>query len=131
MSTFILMLIAGVLVAVFSTHNTMGVSVNFLVGNFLDVPLYLVVIGALLLGAVFSWILSLGDFISSSLALSKKDRVINNADKIIRDLKQRVRELELENAKLQGQEKVIIRHDYPEKHSTFSTFVHNLRHRLS
>lgn len=100
MFALIILVIFGLGMAYFATQNTIPTIIN--IGNyrFANIPMYLVVIGSLLLGVFISWIVSIADGFSSSLAIHGKDVKIKDADKTIDELKEEKNELEIENARL-------------------------------
>lgn len=118
MSTLIVAVIAGLLFAFFATANTAGVTIN--IGNYLlnNVPLYLVALGSLLLGLLISWVISLVDSLSSGLSLRSKEQQIKQTEHRLEDLKSRVQELEIENARLKGEhhDQIVIDDREPVKH---------------
>jgi uncharacterized integral membrane protein len=102
MAGLIVIVVLGSLIAYFATQNTSDVSVVF-VGYLITIPLYVVVIGSLLVGFIISWVFSLVDSISSFLKIHGKETKIKKDQKEIEDLKKQIRELELENENLKGQ----------------------------
>lgn len=101
MAGLIIIVALGAIIAFFATQNTSPVSV-VLLGYLITVPLYVVVIGSLLLGFIVSWVFSLFDSISSFLKIRGKETKIKKDQKEIDGLKKRVSDLELENANLRG-----------------------------
>jgi|SRR5579859_1066951 len=100
MLILILFLIVGSILAYISKNNLELVSVH--IGSYVvsNVPLFYVIIGSLLIGLVFSYIIYIIHSISASLALRSKDHEIKkNKDEVL-ELTKRVHQLELENEKL-------------------------------
>ena len=102
MAGLIVIVALGSIIAYFATQNTSPVSVSF-VGYLITVPLYIIVVGSLLIGFLISWIFSLVDSLSSFLKIHGKESKIKQDQKEIADLKKQIRELELENENLKGQ----------------------------
>jgi uncharacterized integral membrane protein len=95
LSLFILVLF-GVGVAFFATQNSQVTSVVLGPYSLANIPLYMVVIGAILFGILVSWIVSLFGFISTSMTLRSKDGRIRSTES-------RIRQLENENAALRDE----------------------------
>ena len=110
LSLFILILF-GIGVAFFAGQNMQATSVVFGQYGLQNVPLYAVVLGAILFGIFVSWIISLVGFVSNSLTLRGKEGRIRDAETHVHKLEERVHKLELENERLRGEEHV-------EKHVT-------------
>lgn len=68
------------------------------------IPLYLVAITSMFLGLFLSLIISFFENLSSGLTIWGKEHQIKKADKQIKELANRVHQLELENTKLQTKE---------------------------
>lgn len=95
-------ILLGLLMAFFATQNTQAVSLSIANATFRGVPLYVIVLGSLLLGIFLSWLLSLVDAFSSTVTIWGKDRKLSKSNKAIDDLTKKVRELEIENSRLKG-----------------------------
>src|SRR5258708_4069408 len=100
MTSLILLIIFGLGMAFFATQNT-GL-VHIVLANYLisSVPMYVVVIVSLLLGIVISWFISIVDMMSSTVTIYGKDHEIKKSQETIVELKERIHDLELENAQL-------------------------------
>lgn len=105
MFALIVLVIFGIGVAFFATENTQVVSITLARYPFTGIPLYLIVLGSLLLGFVVSWLISLVDVISSALKIHGKDSAIKDGNKQIVELNKKLRELELENERLKAEAK--------------------------
>ncbi|GEM_PF-359122 len=103
MLALILTVIFGLGIAYFATQNTNGVTITLANIPLRGVPLYMIVVGSLLIGLFTSWIISLADGISSMLTIHGKDTAIKKAESAITDLKTELHMLELENARLKGE----------------------------
>lgn len=100
MLILLILIISGIGAALFATQNTQGVSITLAGYTFTDLPMYLIVLGTLLIGIVISWIISLAGSISSLLTIHGKESAIKETKKELTDLTKRIHELELENTKL-------------------------------
>ncbi len=99
--TLILLVLFGMLAAFFATQNTTHASINIASYTLKDVPMYLIVLGSLLVGLLLSSVISLINSISSSFTLHGKDVKIKEGKKTVIDLTKIIHQLELENTKLQ------------------------------
>lgn len=100
MLSLIVTILFGLGVAYFALQNSLNVAIHF--GNYTinAVPIYTVVILSILAGVLISGIISGLNSLSAFLALRGKDKVIKDHKRSITNLKQEVRQLEVENAKL-------------------------------
>lgn len=103
MFALIVLFIIGIGVAFFATQNTQTISINLANNLLTGIPLYLIVLGSLLLGFVVSWIISFVDVISQALKIHGKESTIKDANKQITELTKRVHQLELENERLKAE----------------------------
>jgi len=101
MLVLLVAVISGVAIAYFGMQNISPVTVRFNEFVWNDVPLYLVIVGSLLVGLFMAGILYFAKAVSSSLTLYTKDRAIKKTRHTVADLEQRVRELEAEKARLE------------------------------
>ncbi len=103
MFALIVLVVFGIGVAFFATQNTQTVSV--VVGNYswTGIPLYLIVLGSMLLGFVVNWIINIVNGISSAIKVHGKESTIKDANKQIAELTKRVHQLELENERLKAE----------------------------
>lgn len=65
-----------------------------------NVPLYLVILGSLLLGFLIAGVLSSITSMFSAFKIMGKDNTINSSQKEIESLKEKIHQLELEKAQL-------------------------------
>ncbi len=106
MASLIILIITGAGFAYFATQNTQRISINLLSYSFSNIPVYTVVLIALLLGIVICWIISFFGFVSTTLKILGKDTKIKQGSKEIETLKQKIHDLELENENLKGKASV-------------------------
>lgn len=100
MVTLILLVMFGIGAAYFATQNTAHASINLASYNLTNIPMYLIVLGSLLIGLLLSSIINIANSISSSFMLHGKDVKIKQTKKVVVDLTKYIHQLELENAKL-------------------------------
>jgi len=100
MLVLILFLVAGSLLVYISKFNSMPVTVNLKLYTFSNIPLFYVIIGSLLIGLVFSYLVYLVHSISVYLKLRGKNKEIKKEKDQVNELTKRVHQLELENEKL-------------------------------
>lgn len=131
MSSLVIIVLFGLGFALLATQNT-GVSAFNLLGYTWTLPMYMIVFGALLIGFFISWIVSSIDTLGAWSSLRGKDSKIREGEQTVTQLQSRVRELEIENAKLQGhdevsQKEVIVEKPVTEnrRHNFFDRFKRN------
>lgn len=100
MVNLIVIFLFGLMVAFFATQNTNGVSVVVANSVFSSVPLYVVVLVSILFGLLLGAIMNLADSISSFFVLRKKDSALHHTQASIKDLEDKIHDLELENTRL-------------------------------
>jgi uncharacterized integral membrane protein len=100
MLTILLALLLSIGFTLIAVQNTDLVRLQL--GGFIfeNTPLYLILLGSLAFGIFTAFLFSMVNALSSALALRRKDTRINQIKKHETDLAQKVRMLELENAKL-------------------------------
>ncbi len=103
METLILLVLFGIIAAVFATQNSTVVPITVLGYSIRQIPLYLVVFGSLLIGFLLSFVISIVNSIFTSFKLHGKDVKIKETKKTVVDLTKRNHELELEITKLKEQ----------------------------
>lgn len=105
MVLLIFAILFGVGFSYLAVQNTTWVGIHAGVYEW-SLPLYLLIAGAVLVGLVVAWLMSTVDGVSSYFVLSRKDHAIKQTNKAVVDLKTRVHDLEIENAKLRGEANV-------------------------
>lgn len=113
MATLIITILVGLIIAYFATQNTGGTSLHFLNYTLSDIPTYVVVIGALLIGLLLSWLVSLVNDIATGFTIRNKENKIKDYKKENAELTKRIHQLELENTRLKE------RHPEPIDEKTF------------
>lgn len=107
MSILIVAVLFGLIFSSFATQNTIGVNIQF--ANYLiTLPLYLIVLGSLLLGLLISWVINLIDNLSSAFTLQSKEHQIRSTQHEVEVLHDKIHQLEVENARLRGESDEII-----------------------
>jgi len=102
MASLILTIIFGLIIAYFATLNTSSVSLYLPNYTISSLPLYIVVVGAMLIGLLLAWIISIANNISTGFTIRGKENKIRDYKKEIADLTKRIHQLELENTKLEA-----------------------------
>lgn len=100
MEVIILGIVVGLGITYFATQNTNLVNLHFGSYAVSNIPLYQVVIGALLLGLLLAWVFSLVNSLSSKITLHGKENRIKEDEKTIAELTKEIHQLELENTRL-------------------------------
>lgn len=103
MFSLILLVLVGLGFGYFATQNTQQITLTLANAPVAGIPLYIVIGITLLIGFAICWIISLSDTFSSFLTIRGKNSKIKSSDKDITNLTKRVNQLEIENAKLQGE----------------------------
>lgn len=103
MFTFILYVVLAVIFGYFATQNTQPVSITLIGATVSQIPLYLILGVTLVVGLLFSWLISLIDVFTASMRIRGKEHTIKDAKASIQDLKKKIQDLEVENAKLAGE----------------------------
>ncbi len=100
MATLIVTVLFGLIIAFFATQNSGVISLNFLNYTIPGIPVYIVVAGALLVGLLFSWIISSIKDIATGFTIRGKENKIKDYRKENAELVKKIHQLELENARL-------------------------------
>ena len=103
----ILIVLFGILSAIFATQNSIHVPIILLGYSLREVPIYLVVSGSLLIGLLLSSFVSLINSISTTFKLRGKDSKTKESKKTVDGLVKKNRELELEVATLKERNKTV------------------------
>ena len=100
MLTLIITVSLGLGFALFATQNTGGVTLNF--GSYYidNIPIYLIVLGSLLIGVLASFFAYLGIHLSSKLTISEQKDELKKLKEEESEAVKRAHKLEVENAKL-------------------------------
>ena len=103
MVTLVILIVTGIAAAWFATQNTQVTTLTLAQYSFTDIPVYLVVLGAVLLGILVSFVIHFFNSLGSTLALHGKEGTLASARKEITDLSKEVHQLQIENARLKTQ----------------------------
>lgn len=103
MLLLIIVFLFGAVLAFFATQNTAGVAINYLGYIWSDIPLYMVVIGSILVGLLLAGVITLINSFTNTFTLMGKDQKIKETSKVASDLKKRIDELEIENTRLKAE----------------------------
>lgn len=127
MLSLLILIIFGLGTAYFATQNT-GL-VHLIFGNYLfsGIPLYVVIIGAMLVGIFISWIISIVNSFSSFMTIHGKDAAIQNERKTVKDLEKKNYELSLEIARLKGEKHIEEHHQVHESPVYHPSFMERIR----
>ncbi len=100
MLVLLVAVISGIAIAYFGMQNISPVTIRLNEYVWNDVPLYLVIVGSVLVGLFMAGILYFARSVSSTLTIYGKDRAMKKTKHRVADLEQRVHELETEKAQL-------------------------------
>lgn len=99
-ATLIVTILFGLIIASFAIQNTGNISLNFFTYTIPNVPTYLAIIGALLIGLLFAWLISMMKGIETGFMLRGKEGKIKASTRENEELTRKIHQLELENARL-------------------------------
>ena len=100
MLVLLVAVISGIAIAYFGMQNISPVTIRLNEYVWNDVPLYLVIVGSVLVGLFMAGILYFARSVSSTLTIYGKDRAMKKTKHTVADLEQRVHDLEAEKARL-------------------------------
>lgn len=100
MIVLIFLLVFGSGVAYLALQNTSHVTFTILSYTFSDVPLFSVIIGSLLAGALLVYIIHLINSVSTAFTIHGKNKKIKESEKNVTELTKKIHQLELENEAL-------------------------------
>jgi uncharacterized integral membrane protein len=104
MLALVIAVMFGLAIGYFATQNTIPVTIRLAEYALEEIPLYLVVVGSLLVGLFVAWILYIAQALSARLTIYGRDQVVRKTRRTVTDLEQRVHELEVENERLKARE---------------------------
>ncbi len=97
MITLVMLVLTSIIAAFFATQNTALVSLTLGKYHLVGVPMYLIVLGSLLIGLLVSAIINWVNTLAASLEIHGKDSKIRESKKTVAELMKQVHQLELEN----------------------------------
>ena len=100
LALLLIAILFGLGIGYFATENTTPVTIRLADYALEEVPLYLVVVGSLLVGLLIAWILYIARSVSARLTIYGKNQVVKKTRRNMAELEQRVHELEVENERL-------------------------------
>lgn len=103
----ILLILTGSVFAFISKDNLTPVSLRVAGQTFSGIPLFYVIMGSLLIGLVFSYLLQVLASISNSFVIRGKKKEIETGKMEILELTKRIHQLELENEKIKHDEPIV------------------------
>lgn len=103
MLALVITIALGVVFSVFATQNTSQVSLNFGKYAVSGVPLYLVVLGPLLLGLIVAYLIYLTRKLSQGMLVNKQRDEIKNLKKELAEVTRDAHKFELESTKLKAE----------------------------
>lgn len=103
MATLIFTVLVGLVIAYFATQNTGPITLNFLDYTTPGIPAYVAVVGALLVGLLLAWIISLIHDVATGMKIHGKESAIKDYAKENAELVKKIHQLELENTRLKAE----------------------------
>lgn len=114
MMLLIVAVLFGIGFTYLATQNAALVTLQLASYTLPQVPLYLVILGTFLLALFLAWFLASIGWVSSFLTIRSKEgkireteRMVDSKDETIAALRDKIKELSLENAQLRGDKKVV------------------------
>jgi uncharacterized integral membrane protein len=104
MFVFIFTLLFSAVVAYFALQNTTPITLHLASYELPNIPVYLAMLGSLVLGLLFAWMVHLLKAISSSSAMRGKNKELKEEKKENLELIKQMHQLELKNSKLTAKE---------------------------
>lgn len=95
MIVLLTMVLLSLLAAFFAQQNTNPVSIQIGGYVFDGIPLYIVILGSVLIGVFMSWIISLVNSLTSVIFLHKQENIMQELRKSVGELIRRVHTLEV------------------------------------
>ena len=125
-----MLMLFGLAVAFFAGQNTYPVTIELANYRAAGIPLYIVIVGSLILGFFISWIVSLIDGAFTMFAMRGKDNTIRDSKRLVGSLESRVHDLEVENARLRGEkhEQTQVYNEEQDSNDYRPSFFERLKH---
>lgn len=105
MLTIFLTLIVSLVIAYLATQNAALVTLHLGQATLADIPLFFVVLAAMIFGTLITWAVGLIGTIKSKLTIFGQKGALKKSYKTTEELSHRVEQLETENATLKSQMK--------------------------
>ena len=98
----VLVIVLAIPVALFAAQNGQAIDIRFFNWAYRGIPVYLVVLTALLLGIVFAWVIHMINSLGAAMTIHKKQSALNEEEKKNTELAKKVHQLEVEKAELKA-----------------------------
>ena|SRR3989338_5724238 len=103
MATLTVSVIFGLIIAYFATQNTEPITLYFLNYGIPNIPTYIALVGALLVGLVLSWAINLINNVVTGFTIRSKESKIKEFGIENTELTKQNHKLELENTRLEAE----------------------------
>ncbi len=100
MLRLIITILIGLAIGYFATQNTGNIVLKLDGYTAVEMPEYVAIVGATLIGLFLGWLLSLGDTLSGKVSMRGKEKELREQKDLVAELTRKVHVLELENARL-------------------------------
>lgn len=100
MATLFVLIVSGIAAALFATQNTHTTSISLASYTFLNIPVYLITLGGLLVGILISLVVSFLKSFMLAIKMHGKEVSLTELKKENVELTKQVHKLELENTRL-------------------------------
>lgn len=132
MYILVIAVILGIFFAFFAGQNTHGVDIQLYAYQLVNIPLYLIVLGSLLLGILISYLFNLVEGLSSAWRLRSSENRLKATQQNVDSLNRHIQELELENARLKGKNiEETVKKDVAVTENRTNNFFNRLRNSFS
>lgn len=128
----ILTLVIGLGIAYFSRFSGSGITLSVGSSTFVNIPLALLTVGTYMLGILLAWIIGIPDMIATAFEITGLGRAVRSGKNTIIELQNKISKLELENARLHGENQNSnngIRTNENYRPNIFQNFLHRFNQR--
>jgi uncharacterized integral membrane protein len=105
-ATLIVTVLFGLIIAFFAIQNTAAITLNFLNYQIRDIPTYIALVGALLVGLFLSWIINTVNNVGTGFTMRGKESNIKDSRQENAELLKKNHQLELENARINSESEI-------------------------
>lgn len=125
----IITIIIGFAIAFFSRHVTSGLTMTVGENTYSNIPLFVITVGAYLLGLLLAWIIEVPHSITTAFQIMGLGRKISSGKNTIVQLQNKINKLELENNKLRERNQIIA--NRPQDGNYRPNIIQKALHRLN
>jgi len=108
-STLVTLVLFGILSALFANQNTGTATLHLGYITLANIPLYLIILGSMLFGLLMAWVINIIESVLVSFQIMGKNRAIKATQQEVDELSKKLQEVEIENARLKGEDTMIVK----------------------